>query len=212
MSEHFSDMDSTESDFSKKEFTEVDFTEADFEETDFTETVRTSKIVYAGKLLTVREDTVSMPDGGVAQREYVVHSGAALILPMFDDGTILLERQYRYPVGTHCYELPAGKCDPPEPFIDTAKRELLEETGYVAGEWSLLCSSLPCIGYSDERIDLFLARDLSFKGASLDDGEFLQTLRVPLAKAVEWVCNGKIRDSKSMLGLFWAERMLKANK
>jgi ADP-ribose pyrophosphatase len=175
---------------------------------DFTETKQSSKLVYSGKLLTVREDQVRLPDGSIAQREYVVHPGAALILPLFDDGSILLERQYRYPVGLHCYELPAGKFEPGEPSLDTAKRELLEETGYVAGEWTLLCTTLPCIGYSDERIEFFLARDLSFKGASPDDGEFLETLRLPLTDVLEWVRNGTICDSKTILGVLWADRLL----
>jgi len=129
---------------------------------------------------------------------------------MFDDDSVLLERQYRYPVGMHCYELPAGKFEPGEPSIETARRELLEETGYVANEWTLLYSTLPCVGYSDERIEFFLARELSFKGASLDEGEFLETLRLPLAEALEWVRDGTIVDSKTMLGLLWAERMLNA--
>ena len=96
---------------------------------DFTETKQSSKLVYSGKMLQVHEDQVSLPDGTTAQREYVVHPGAALILPMFDDDSILLERQYRYPVGLHLYELPAGKFEPGEPSLETARRELLEETG-----------------------------------------------------------------------------------
>ncbi len=177
---------------------------------DFTETKQSSKLVYSGKLLTVHEDQVQLPDGSTARREYVVHPGAALILPLFDDGSIVLERQYRYPVRSHCYELPAGKFEPGEPSLDTAKRELLEETGYVADAWTLLCSTLPCVGYSDESIEFFLARELSFIGASPDEGEFLETLRLPLAEALEWVRNGTIRDSKTMLGLLWADRLLNA--
>ena len=177
---------------------------------DFTETKRSSKLVYSGKLLKVHEDQVGLPDGSIARREYVVHPGAALILPLFEDDSVLLERQYRYPVRSHCYELPAGKFEPGEPSLDTAKRELLEETGYVADKWTPLCEMLPCIGYSDERIEFFLARELSFKGASLDEGEFLETLRLSLTEALEWVRSGKIQDSKTMLGLLWADRTLNA--
>jgi len=177
---------------------------------DFTETRKSSKLVYAGRMLEVREDEVLLPDGNEARREYVVHPGAALILPLFDDDHVLLERQYRYPVGQHLYELPAGKFERDESSLETAKRELLEETGYVAKEWTSVCTMLPCIGYSDERIEFFLARTLSFKGASLDEGEFLETLRLPVSEALKWVREGKIRDSKSRLGLLWLDRILHA--
>ena len=174
---------------------------------DFTEIKRSSKLVYSGKLLTVHEDEVCLPDGKLSRREYIAHPGAALIAPLFEDDSILLERQYRYPVGEHCYELPAGKLEPNEPTIDTAKRELLEETGYVAAEWSEVCTLLPCIGYSNERIVFFLARGLTYRGASLDDGEFLETLRLPVDEALEWVRDGRIRDAKTMLGLLWLDRV-----
>ncbi|KPK35588.1 MAG: hypothetical protein AMJ66_00715 [Betaproteobacteria bacterium SG8_40] len=177
---------------------------------DFTETRKNSKLAYSGRLLQVREDEVVLPDGNPARREYIVHPGAALILPVFDDAHVLLERQYRYPVGEHCYELPAGKLEPNESPLETAKRELLEETGYVAQEWSTICTMLPCIGYSDERIEFFMARKLSYKGASLDEGEFLETLRLPVTEALQWVRDGTIRDSKTMLGLLWLDRILHA--
>jgi ADP-ribose pyrophosphatase len=177
---------------------------------DFTETKKSSTRVYAGRLLQVREDEVVLPDGSAATREYIVHPGAALILPVFDDGHVLLERQFRYPVGEHCYELPAGKLEANESSLDTAKRELLEETGYVAREWSTVCTMLPCIGYSDERIEFFMARKLVFKGPSLDQGEFLETLRLPVSEALQWVRDGTIRDSKTMLGLLWLDRILHA--
>lgn len=176
---------------------------------DFTERKVTSRAVYRGRLLKVNEDEVSLPDGSSALREYVVHPGAAIILPLFDDGSVLLERQFRYPLGQHFYELPAGKLEQDEAPIETAKRELLEETGYAAAEWRELGHLHPCIGYSDERIDFFLARKLEFRGAHLDPGEFLETLRVPLGESVDWIRRGRITDTKTILGLFWAEKLLK---
>ncbi len=176
---------------------------------DFTEKKVTSRAAYRGRMLKVNEDEVRLPDGSLASREYVLHPGAAIILPLFDDGAVLIERQFRYPVGQHFYELPAGKLEPDEAPIETAKRELLEETGYLAGEWRELGRLHPCIGYSDERIDFFLARKLEFKGAQPEEGEFLETLRVPLAEAVEWIRRGRITDTKTILGLFWAEKLLR---
>jgi ADP-ribose pyrophosphatase len=175
---------------------------------DFTERKLGSRQVYKGGLLRVNEDEVRLPDGSVATREYIVHPGAAIILPMFDDSTVLLERQYRYPVGMHCYELPAGKLEAGEPALETAKRELMEETGYVAAQWRDLGSMFPCVGYSNERIDFFLARGLEFKGARLDDGEFLETVRMPLSEGLSWVRSGRISDVKTMLGLLWAEKIV----
>jgi ADP-ribose pyrophosphatase len=178
---------------------------------DFTEKKITSRTAYRGGVLTVNEDEVRLPDGSTALREYVMHPGAAIILPLFDDGSVLLERQFRYSVGQHFYELPAGKLEPDEPALETAKRELLEETGYVAAEWRELGRLHPCIGYSDERIDFFLARKLEFRGAKLDEGEFLETLRIPLAEGVDWIRSGRITDAKTILGLFWAEKLLREN-
>ena len=175
---------------------------------DFTETKKGSNLVYSGRMLKVHEDEVHLPDGKTARREYIVHPGAALILPVFEDNSVLLERQYRYAVSQHCYELPAGKLEPDEAPLETARRELLEETGYVAAQWTTVCTMMPCIGYSNEHIECFLARDLTYRGASLDEGEFLETLRLPLSEALEWVRNGTIRDSKTMLGLLWFDRIL----
>lgn len=144
-------------------------------------------------------------------REYILHPGAAIILPLFEDGSVLLERQFRYPLGQHFYELPAGKLEAGEPPLETAKRELLEETGYTAGEWRELARVHPCIGYSNEQIDFFVARKLEFKGARLDEGEFLETLRMPLVEAIDWIRRGRISDTKTMMGLFWAEKLLRDN-
>jgi len=177
---------------------------------DFTEKKFSSRVAYRGGMLQVNEDQVVLPDGGRGTREYVVHPGAALILPLFDDESVLLERQFRYPAGTHFYELPAGKFEPGEPGLETAKRELLEETGYVAGEWRALGKVFPCIGYSDEQIEFYLARKLEFRNAQqLDKGEFLETLRLPLAEALDWVRQGRINDVKTMFGLLLAEKILR---
>jgi ADP-ribose pyrophosphatase len=175
---------------------------------DFTEKKIASRVVYRGRLLQVNEDEVRLCDGGKSRREYIIHPGAALILPLFDDGTVLLERQYRYPVDMHCYELPAGKLEPAEPALETAKRELLEETGYAALDWKDLGPLYPCVGYSNERIDFFLARRLEFRGASLDDGEFLETVIVSVRESLSWIRDGRIADVKTMYGLLLAEKIL----
>lgn len=161
-------------------------------------------LVYDGGLLKVRRDTVRLPDGGTGYREYIRHPGACAILPLFDDGRILLERQFRYPHGRDFIELPAGKLEPGEPHLETAKRELLEETGYVASEWRKLCVIHTAIAYTDEAIEVYLATKLEKRGgASLDHGEFLETLIVPFAEALQMVREGGITDSKSVAGLLW---------
>lgn len=167
--------------------------------------------VFHGKLLDVRRDTVRLPNGGDATREYIRHQGAAVIIPVLDDGRLLFERQFRYPIGSTLLEFPAGKIDPGEADETTARRELLEETGYVAGEWRHLGRMHPCVGYSDERIEIFLARGLVRQGGqNLDDNEFLDVLEMSLAEAVEGIRSGAITDAKTITALFWAEKVLTA--
>ncbi|HEX5130662.1 MAG TPA: NUDIX hydrolase, partial [Usitatibacter sp.] len=146
------------------------------------------------------------PDGHVAWREYVVHPGAVMMIAFRDPRTILLERQYRYPKQRHFIELPAGKLEPGEPPLETAKRELIEECGYEAGEWVKITSVDPCIGYSDEVIHLYAARNLKHVGAKLDVGEHLEVFEATIADAVEWVRDGIITDTKTMIGVLWCER------
>jgi ADP-ribose pyrophosphatase len=123
---------------------------------------------------------------------------------MFDDGRILLERQFRYPHGRDFIELPAGKLEPGEPHLETAKRELLEETGYAASEWRRLCVIHTAIAYTDEAIEIYLARKLEKRAAaSLDQGEFLETVAVDFQEALAMVRDGRITDSKSVAGLLW---------
>lgn len=168
---------------------------------DFTEVERATVLRHDGRLLKVREDTVRLPDGRDATREYIVHPGAAVIVPLFDDGDVLLEWQFRYPLRRHFLELPAGKLERDEPPIDTARRELLEETGYVAGRLEPLCEMHPCIGYADEVIHYFVARDLMPVGRQLDDEEFLSTLKVPFDTALAWIGEGRITEAKTLVGL-----------
>jgi ADP-ribose pyrophosphatase len=174
---------------------------------DFTEHPLSSKVAYAGRLLTLKEDTVRLPDGGTATREYVLHPGAVVIIPLFDDGNLLLEHQYRYPLRRHFLELPAGKIEPNEAPESTARRELLEETGYVAREWSYLTTLHPCVGYSDERIELFLARGLDFEDHPGEDDEFIETLSLSVDAALEKVFAREITEAKTILGIFWADRI-----
>ena len=176
---------------------------------DLTEHFVSGEEVFAGKLLHVHRDVVRLPDGNEAVREYVRHPGAVLIVPLFEDGRVLLERQFRYPHGRDFIELPAGKLEPGEPHLETARRELLEETGNVAAEWRRLGTMHPSVGYTDEAIELYLARGLEHRGAALDEGEFLEVLVLPLAEALAMVGDGRITDAKTVTGLLWVGAFLK---
>ncbi len=176
---------------------------------DFTEKQLNSRLVYSGKMLQVREDVVSLPSGHEATREYVVHPGASVIVPLFEDGTVLVERQFRYPVKEHMLELPAGKIDEKEDPAIAARRELLEETGYKATRWDFIGSLMPCIGYSDELIYAYLARDLTYCKQQLDDEEFLETSKVSMGVLLQQSLNAQIQDAKTIIALLWAEQFLK---
>lgn len=164
--------------------------------------------VFSGALLDVRCDRVRLPDGGESIREYIVHPGAVVIIAILDDGRLLFEKQFRYPLQRDFLELPAGKIDAGEAADITARRELLEETGYEASEWRHLGVMHPCIGYSDERIEIFLARGLQkVAEPSLDHNEFLDVLSLSLEEAVAAIMDGRLTDAKTITALFWAEKI-----
>ena len=172
------------------------------------ETELASETVFKGRLMHVKCDRVRLPNGKESTREYIVHPGAVVVIPVFDNGDLLLERQYRYPLRRDFIELPAGKIDPGEDDLTCAKRELEEETGYTAGEWREVTTIYPCIGYSDERLAFYLARGLMEGNHGRDPDEFLEILRVPFGEAMDWLRSGKICETKTVIGLFWLEKML----
>lgn len=167
-----------------------------------------SEEVFSGRLLRVRRDTVRLPDGKQATREFVTHPGAVVMIAELPSGKLLFERQFRYPLDRVFLELPAGKIHPGEDILLTARRELQEETGYVAEHWHYLGVIHPCIGYSDERIEIFFAQGLSHVGHALDEGEFLEVHELHLDEAMEAVRDGRLTDGKSVACLLWAERVL----
>ncbi|WP_407280052.1 NUDIX hydrolase [Aromatoleum evansii] len=167
-----------------------------------------SSPVYDGVLLKVRRDRVSLPDGSESVREYITHPGAVVVIAVLPDGRLVFERQFRYPLRRAFLELPAGKIDAGEELLACARRELREETGYEAAAWQYLGVMHPCIGYSDERIEMFLARDLTHVGDALDDGEFLEILTFTVDEAVRAVMEGVITDAKTITALFRALPLL----
>jgi len=166
------------------------------------ETRIAAETVFSGRLLEVRRDKVRLPNGDEATREFVVHPGAVLIVPVQDDGRLVLERQFRYPVGRVMLEFPAGKIDPGESPLATAQRELREEAGYTAEFWTKLGTLHPEIGYSTEFIDMYEARGLAFVGASLDDGEFLDVVTMSEDELLVTYDCGGFTDAKSIAALF----------
>ncbi|MDO8299566.1 NUDIX domain-containing protein [Lacisediminimonas sp.] len=172
------------------------------------ETCVESEPAYTGSFLKISRDKVRLPDGKIAEREYVRHPGAVVILPLMADGRILLERQYRYPLHRVFIEFPAGKIDAGEDPLLCAQRELQEETGYTAGQWQHVCTIHNAIAYSDEHLEIYLARGLVAGEAKLDDGEFLETMAVTLDDMLQWVREGKITDVKTVIGAFWLEKIM----
>jgi ADP-ribose pyrophosphatase len=165
-----------------------------------------SDAVYEGHFLKVKRDEVRLPDGKPAHREYIVHPGAVMIVPLLDDGRLLLERQFRYPMGRVMLEFPAGKLDAGEPPLRCAQRELLEETGYTAREWAHAGILHNAIAYSDEGIEIFFARGLTAGERALDEGEFLDLLSLSPAALDAMAQAGQLTDAKTLIGLLWLSR------
>jgi ADP-ribose pyrophosphatase len=162
--------------------------------------------VFKGRLLDVRCDVVVLPDGRQATREYVVHPGAVAVVPIADDGRLVMERQFRYPIGRVVLEFPAGKLDPGEPALVCAQRELTEETGYRAREWARAGIMHNAMAYSTEIIEVWFARGLSAGTAALEDGELIDTCLVTEAELDAAAGRGEVTDAKSLVALLWLQR------
>ena len=173
------------------------------------ETRVSSETVFDGALLHVRRDIVRLPDGKHATREYVVHPGAVLMVPVLPDGRLVVVRQYRYPLDRVFVEFPAGKLDADEGALATAQRELKEETGYRAATWDWLGVIHPVIGYSNESIEFYVAEELTHVGAQLDDGEFLDVVTMSVDELLGALDRGEITDGKTVAALLlYARRLL----
>ncbi len=176
------------------------------------ETTLQQELVWQGRLLTVQRDVVCLPDGHSAAREYIRHPGAAVIVAIDEDGSVVMERQYRHPIGEVIEELPAGKLDPSEPPLTCAQRELREETGFVAERWDDLGWFWPCVGYSDEVIHVFVATGLRREAHARDHEEFLDVFLMPWSELIARAEAGSIRDGKTLAALFWARRWWEEHK
>jgi len=161
-----------------------------------------SREMYNGVLLHVFSDTVELPDGADATREYIKHLGAVCIVPLTDDGKVVMEYQYRYPVGRVVLEIPAGKLDSAqENPLDAAKRELKEETGLEADEWIEIGHYMPAPAYALEDITMFIAKGLHTGERHLDSEEFIEICEIPLDDLVNDIMSGKISDGKTQIAI-----------
>jgi ADP-ribose pyrophosphatase len=160
-----------------------------------------------GHFLHVVRDTVRMPDGGEATREFVLHPGAVMVIGLLDDGRVVMERQFRHPMQAVMIEFPAGKRDAGEESLTCAQRELLEETGYSAREWAFAGRLAPTIAYSDEVIDIWFARGLTPGERQLDEGEFLDVFAATPAELQAWCFSGEVIDCKTLIGSMWLQNV-----
>ena len=172
-----------------------------------------SEPVFDGVLLHVRKDTVKLPNGHTAPREWIKHPGASAVIPLLPDNQIILVRQFRYPVGKVTLEVPAGKLDKVgEDPIECAKRELSEETGYTAGKLWKLTTIATTVGFSDEYIHLYAAADLTPGKIHPDSDEFINVVKIPLTAALQMVESGKIFDAKSAISILLLAKQVFLNK
>ena len=162
-------------------------------------------------MLNVVEDTVRLPDRTTATREFVVHPGAVMVVPLLDDGRVVLERQFRYPMGRVMTEFPAGKLDVGESSLGCAQRELREETGYSAQEWAFAGTTHPVISYSTEHIDVWFARKLTPGDRHLDAGEFLDVITAHPEELFSWCLQGALTDAKTLVGVLWLQNVLRGD-
>ena len=168
------------------------------------QTLQTTQ-VYRGHFLDVRSDRVQLPDGGTAGREYIVHPGAVMVVPLLDDGRVVIERQWRYPLARVMLEFPAGKLEFGEMPLRCAVRELIEETGYRAAEWARAGILHNAIAYSNEGIEVWFARGLTLGPRALDAGEFLEVDSASQAELDELAMRGELTDAKTLIGLLWLQ-------
>jgi len=171
-----------------------------------TETLVSAEQVWLGRFLDVRCDTVALPDGVQATREYIVHPGAVMVLPLLPDGRLVMERQFRYPIGRTMLEFPAGKIDAGEAPLACAMRELAEETGYRARHWARAGVVHNAIAYSTEGIEIWFARELTLGSARLDAGEFLEVVTHSAAELEAMCASGEVTDAKTLIGLLWLQK------
>ena len=177
------------------------------EDAHLTETRVASQELLRGHFLHAMRDTVRLPDGKEATREYVIHPGAVMVVAELPDGRLVLERQFRYPVQSVMVEFPAGKLDPGEDSLACAKRELLEETGYTARQWARAGVLHPVISYSTEFIDIWFARELTAGQRQLDAGEFLDVFSASTDELLQWCRDGRITDAKTLTGVLWLQNL-----
>jgi ADP-ribose pyrophosphatase len=177
------------------------------DESELIEHTLSTESVFDGHLLKVHRDKVRLSDGHETLREWIAHPGAVVVIAVLDNGKLLFERQFRYPLRRVFLELPAGKIDANEHPLDTARRELREETGYKARSWRHVGAVHPCIGYSDEQIEIFWAQGLSYVGHERDEGELLEVLELSLSDALLAVRDGEITDAKTIPALMWADKV-----
>lgn len=167
------------------------------------EPTESSESIFQGKVISLQVDTVILPNGSRATREIVRHPGAVAVLAVTDDDKVILVRQFRKPCSRTLVEIPAGKLEPGEQPLESAKRELLEETGYRADEWQHLHSMYTSPGFADEMIHLYVAKGLSKGKQQLDEDEFLDLLEVDLAEAQKLLSSDEVADAKTITALYW---------
>lgn len=162
--------------------------------------------VWRGHFLDVRRDVIVQQDGHTALREYIVHPGAVMVVPLLDDGRLVVERQFRYPLGRVLIEFPAGKLDPGELVQHCAQRELSEETGYVAREWARACAIHNACAYADEAIEIWFARGLQLGPRHLDLGERIDVCVMSEPELDALAARGELTDVKTLIGLQWLQK------